>query len=59
MIETLTPTLKGEALYKKVRHDFIGLDKEYKLAGGDKSKRVYLDSTASTQMKRTVYRAAE
>ena len=59
MIETLTPTLKGEALYKKVRHDFIGLDKEYKLANGEKSRRVYLDSTASTLMMGPAFRTAK
>ena len=59
MIETLTPSLKGEALYKKVRHDFIGLDKEYKLATGVKSRRVYLDSTASTLMMGPAFRTAE
>ena len=59
MIETLTPSLTGETLYKKVREDFIGLDKEYVLANGNRTRRVYLDSTASTLMMGPAFRAAE
>ena len=59
MIETLTPQLTGEALYEKVKGDFIGLDKEYLLANGNKTHRVYLDSTASTLMMGPAFRAAE
>jgi cysteine desulfurase / selenocysteine lyase len=59
MIETQTFSLKGEALYKKIRHDFIGLDTEYLLANGEKTRRVYFDSTASTLMMGPALRTAE
>ena len=38
------------SLLAKVQNDFIGLDTVYTLADGRKTKRVYLDSTASTLM---------
>lgn len=59
MIKTQTTSLKGEALYKKIRHDFIGLDTEYLLANGEKTRRVYFDSTASTLMMGPALRTAE
>tara|TARA_S200000501_G_scaffold378919_1_gene444989 strand:+ start:6515 stop:8005 length:1491 start_codon:yes stop_codon:yes gene_type:complete len=59
MIETLTPPLLGEELYKKVKNDFIGLNKKYIIADGNKTRRVYLDSTASTLMMGPAFRTAE
>ena len=59
MIETLTPKLTGQALYEKIKDDFIGLDKEYILANNNKTRRVYLDSTASTLMMGPAFRTAE
>lgn len=44
--------LSGPALYEKIRRDFIGLDTTYTLATGKKTRRVYLDSTATTLMMR-------
>ena len=35
-------------LLKKLRQTTIGIDTEYRLATGEKSRRIYLDSTAST-----------
>ena len=58
--ESLTlnkPELNGDALLNKVRKDFIGLETNYKIATGEVSKRIYLDSTASTLMMGAAYRA--
>jgi len=46
----MTPTKTQPSLLHKVQNDFIGLDTIYTLADGQKTKRVYLDSTASTLM---------
>ena len=46
-------------LLSRIRRDFIGLDTEYILATGQTSRRIYLDSTASTLMMRTAYNAVE
>ncbi|WP_423906940.1 aminotransferase class V-fold PLP-dependent enzyme [Candidatus Spongiihabitans sp.] len=35
-------------LLKKLRQTTVGIDLEYRLATGEKSRRIYLDSTAST-----------
>ncbi|NOZ09176.1 MAG: aminotransferase class V-fold PLP-dependent enzyme [FCB group bacterium] len=51
-------TLSGEALLAAIQSDFIGLDTKYKLATGDVTRRIYLDSTASTLMMGSAYRAA-
>ena len=37
-------------LFQKIQEDFIGLDTMYTLADGRKTRRIYLDSTASTLM---------
>ena len=54
-----TMSIKGEDLLDKIKTDFIGLDTEYLLADGSKSKRIYLDSTASTLMMGVAYRASK
>jgi len=46
-------------LLSRIRRDFIGLDTEYVLATGQTSRRIYLDSTASTLMMKTAYKAVE
>lgn len=38
----------GSALLRKLRREVIGLDVEYTLATGDRTRRIYLDSTATT-----------
>ncbi len=35
-------------LLKRLRHTTVGIDTEYRIASGRKSRRIYLDSTAST-----------
>ena len=52
-------TTPKTSLLAKVQNDFIGLDTVYTLADGRKTKRVYLDSTASTLMMRKVYDLVE
>ena len=50
-LPVLTPetmSVKGQDLLDKIKDDFIGLNTQYLLADGSKSKRIYLDSTAST-----------
>jgi len=44
---------------KKIQSDFIGLDTLYTRADGKKTKRTYLDSTASTLMMKAAYKAME
>ncbi len=51
--------LRGSELLSEIRSDFIGLDTEYPLATGKISRRIYLDSTASTLMMGAAFRAAE
>ncbi len=46
-------------LLSKVAADFIGLDTVYKTADGEKSRRIYLDSTASTLMMGVAHDALE
>ena len=46
-------------LLSRIRRDFIGLNTEYILATGETSRRIYLDSTASTLMMKTAYNAVE
>ena len=44
---------------KNIQSDFIGLDTLYTRADGKKTKRIYLDSTASTLMMKAAYSAIE
>lgn len=44
---------------KNIQSDFIGLDTLYTRADGKKTKRIYLDSTASTLMMKAAYNAIE
>ncbi len=46
-------------LLAKIRTDFIGLDTAYVLATGESSRRIYLDSTASTLMMKSAHNAIE
>ena len=46
----MTTQTASPELLKKVQSNFIGLDTVYTLADGRKTKRIYLDSTASTLM---------
>jgi len=57
--DTMSNDLKGAELYQKVHRDFIGLDRTYKLADGRTTRRIYMDSTASTLMMGPAFRAAK
>ena len=50
--------LTGKELFDKVKSDFIGLDTKYTLATGQTTRRIYLDSTASTLMMGPAHRAS-
>ena len=57
-LPVLTPetmSLKGEELLNKIKEDFIGLDTKYTLVSGEKTKRIYLDTTASSLMMGVAY----
>lgn len=43
-------SLNGIALFEKIRSDFIGLDTRYENIHGEQTRRLYLDSTASSLM---------
>jgi len=45
-------SLTGKALLEKIRSDFIGLNTRYETVSGEKTRRIYLDSTASSLMLR-------
>ena len=49
----------GKSLLTKVQSDFIGLDTQYTIANGGKTRRIYLDSTASTLMMGLAHRTGE
>jgi len=51
--------LRGAELLARVATDFLGLSTSYPLASGGDSRRVYLDSTASTLMMGTAQRVIE
>ena len=40
----------SKQLIEKIRTDFIGLNTKYRIANGGETRRIYLDSTASTLM---------
>ena len=46
-------------LLKKIRGDFIGLDTMYTLADGRRTRRIYLDSTASTLIMGSAHKAIQ
>lgn len=49
----------SQKYFKKIQSDFIGLNTLYTRADGKKTKRIYLDSTASTLMMGAAYNAIE
>ena len=53
-----TMSIKGQDLLEKIRHDFIGLDTEYETVDGNKSRRIYLDTTASSLMMGVAHRSS-
>ncbi|NQV29802.1 MAG: aminotransferase class V-fold PLP-dependent enzyme [Candidatus Marinimicrobia bacterium] len=44
--------INGKLLLDKIRSDFMGLDTQYENVQGEKTRRIYLDSTASSLMLR-------
>ena len=53
-----TMSIKGKQLLDKIKKDFIGLDTKYKTVDGKISRRIYLDTTASSLMMGTAQRAS-
>ena len=53
-----TMSITGQELLDKIQDDFIGLDTQYTLVNGQKTKRIYLDTTASSLMMGIASRAA-
>lgn len=49
----------GRDLYEKIRSEFIGLNTTYSLATGEKSRRIYLDSSATSLMMKTAHDVME
>ncbi len=49
----------SQKYFKNIQSDFIGLDTQYTRADGKRTKRIYLDSTASTLMMKAAYNAIE
>ncbi|MFB0515349.1 MAG: aminotransferase class V-fold PLP-dependent enzyme [Candidatus Neomarinimicrobiota bacterium] len=49
--------LRGQALLRRIARDFIGLDTAYPIATGETTRRVYLDSNATTLMMGAAHRA--
>lgn len=56
-VTTEVPALRGEALLRRVAGDFLGLDTTYPVATGETTRRIYLDSTASTLMMGAAHQA--
>ncbi len=53
---TETQGLRGKALFERIHDDFVGLETEYPLVTGESTRRIYLDSTASTLMMQAPFR---
>ena len=53
-----TMSMNGKKLLDKIKTDFIGLDTEYIVATGEKKRRIYLDTTASSLMMGVANRSA-
>tara|TARA_X000001036_G_scaffold435472_1_gene476765 strand:+ start:8 stop:1519 length:1512 start_codon:yes stop_codon:yes gene_type:complete len=58
LLTTETMSIKGQDLLDKIKKDFIGLDTEYETVDGKVSKRIYLDTTASSLMMGVAHRAS-
>ena len=60
-LPVLTPemmSVKGQELLDIIKSDFIGLETEYKIATGETTRRIYLDTTASSLMMGVAHRAS-
>ena len=61
-IDNITPEIKekdSKQLIERIRNDFIGLNTKYCIANGEETRRIYLDSTASTLMMGIAHRTSE
>jgi len=58
LLTTETMSIKGQDLLDKIKDDFIGLDTQYKTVDGKVSKRIYLDTTASSLMMGVAHRSS-
>ncbi len=61
-IDNITPEIiekDSNQLIEKIRNDFIGLNTKYCIANGEETRRIYLDSTASTLMMGIAHRTSE
>jgi len=61
MTDTQTSTQKTMdlSLIERIKSDFIGLGTHYQIATGETTRRIYMDSTASTLMMGSAFRAGE
>ena len=60
--DILIPEIKEKEttnFLKKVQNDFLGLETNYQVASGELTRRIYLDSTASTLMMGIAQRTGE
>ena len=51
--------IESNKLIDRIRDDFLGLNTKYRIANGEKTRRIYLDSTASTLMMGIAHRTSE
>lgn len=58
-ITTSKTYTKNLSLIKRIRSDFIGLETNYTIATGESTRRIYMDSTASTLMMGAAFRAGK
>jgi len=52
-------SLVGKALLEQIQADFLGLNTEYETVSGKLSRRIYLDSTASSLMFRPAFKIGQ
>ena len=58
LLTAKTMSIQGQELLNKIKGDFIGLNTHYKTVDGKTSKRIYLDTTASSLMMGIAHRAS-
>ena len=50
---------ENKQIFGKICDDFLGLNTKYRIANGEETRRIYLDSTASTLMMGIAHRTSE
>ncbi|NQV16674.1 aminotransferase class V-fold PLP-dependent enzyme [bacterium] len=58
-MQELRESITGRELLNRIRSDFIGIDTFYENVHGERTRRIYLDSTASTLMMRPAAKITE